>query len=70
MEKSDTKLSDAKSNPADANLGGVKLPKVKLKGEKGQYGETLRPSEREDTYVPTEEKAEGLRSQTSDAPHA
>ena len=35
-------------------------------GEKGLYGETLRPSEREDSYVPTQDKPEGNRSQTGD----
>jgi|GEM_PF-4542621 hypothetical protein len=32
-----------------------------MNGDKGLYGETLRPSEREDSYVPTDEKSEGAR---------
>lgn len=34
--------------------------------DKGLYGETLRPSEREDFYLPTQDKADGERPSPSD----
>lgn len=46
---------------------------VKVEPERGQYGETLRPSEREEIYVPPESPSEGARDEVSgsstQAPH-
>lgn len=43
------------------------VAQVSLKGEKGQYNEILRPSEREDAYLAADNDVENLRSQTTDS---
>lgn len=54
---------------------GVERPSIEKgpieKGEKGQYGETLRPSEREDRHIiPQDEPVEGGRDEIPDFPDA
>ena len=71
--------NDVEANAQNSELdpmkhpSGARIEKMvsndKVKGEKGTYGETLRPSEREPSYVPTQDTAEGNPEQTSDQGH-
>jgi hypothetical protein len=47
--------------PPEKHPSGARIEEMAEKSETGMHGETLRPSEREPKYVPTEDKAEGER---------
>ncbi len=55
---------DPKKHPSGARVEKIisgqetNQKTVDMNGDKGLYGETLRPSEREDSYVPAQEKTE------------
>lgn len=56
---------DPKKHPSGARIekivSGEKVVEktVDMNGDKGLYGETLRPSEREDSYIPVRENSDG-----------
>jgi hypothetical protein len=56
---------DPNKHPSGARIEkimtGESASAEKTDNDKGLYGETLRPSEREDSYIPTQDKAEGSR---------
>lgn len=53
----------------DRNNQGRVDQNVGVGGEKGERGETLRPSERPPSYIPTQDQAEGERDENTMAPH-
>ena len=61
---------DPQAHPSGARIekmmGNRENKGSQTEEEKGLYGETLRPSEREDSYIPTQDKPEGNRSQTGE----
>ena len=58
---------DPKKHPSGARIEKLLNGEttVDMNGEKGLYGETLRPSEREDSYVETPGAADAVNPATS-----